>query len=69
MWLAVQAEMGWEEGAGGDVADFDVKEIDPKETDESRVYKGELSARALLGTPGVFNAKVGTSMISSTNWH
>ncbi|EGG07344.1 uncharacterized protein MELLADRAFT_77606 [Melampsora larici-populina 98AG31] len=57
MWLAVQAEMGWEEGAGGDVADFDVKEIDPKEADESRVYKGELSARALLGTPGVFNAK------------
>ncbi|GAA6007067.1 NADPH--hemoprotein reductase [Rhodotorula paludigena] len=55
MFAALQAEMGWEEGAGGDVADFEVTEL--SEVDQAKVYLGELSARALSGTRGVFDAK------------
>ncbi|KAM0755074.1 Fe-S dehydrogenase [Meredithblackwellia eburnea MCA 4105] len=57
MWEAVQASLGWEEGAGGDVADFEVTESAPGVHDESKVYLGELSQRALTGTRGVFDAK------------
>ncbi|GAA5844589.1 hypothetical protein JCM9279_006357 [Rhodotorula babjevae] len=55
MFAAVQSELGWEEGAGGDVADFEVTELD--EVDDAKLYLGELSARALTGTRGVFDAK------------
>lgn len=58
MWLAVQEEMGWEEGAGGEIADFEVKELLSNQIEENRVYKGELSARALSGTRGILDAKV-----------
>ncbi|SGY13741.1 BQ5605_C010g05960 [Microbotryum silenes-dioicae] len=55
MWEAVQKQLGWEEGAGGDVADFEVTE--KSEVDEAKVFLGELSHRALTGTRGVFDAK------------
>ena len=56
MWDAVQTKMGWEEGAGGDSADFEVTEVGP-EQDQSKVFLGELSQRALNGTRGIFDAK------------
>lgn len=52
---AIHQNLGWEEGAGGDVADFEVSEL--SEVDQAKVYLGELSARALNGTRGVFDAK------------
>lgn len=55
MFDALHAELGWEEGAGGDVADFEVHELD--QVDEAKLYLGELSARALTGTRGVYDAK------------
>ncbi|GAA6009279.1 hypothetical protein JCM10207_004333 [Rhodosporidiobolus poonsookiae] len=55
MFESVHKELGWEEGAGGDIADFEVHEL--TEVDEAKVYLGELSARALTGTRGVFDAK------------
>ncbi|GAA5871430.1 hypothetical protein JCM16303_000752 [Sporobolomyces ruberrimus] len=55
MFDALHAELGWEEGAGGDVADFEVHELDTVE--EAKLYLGELSARALSGTRGVYDAK------------
>jgi len=55
MFDALHAELGWEEGAGGDVADFEVQELD--EVDDAKLYLGELSARALTGTRGVYDAK------------
>jgi NADPH-ferrihemoprotein reductase len=63
MWEQVQKVMGWEEGAGGDEPDFLVKEVEvnpDKEgsIDDSQVYRGELSGRALMGTRGIFDAKV-----------
>lgn len=57
MWEAVSKHMGWEEGAGGDEPDFQVKELE-EVPDEKKVYRGELSARALTGSRGVFDAKV-----------
>lgn len=62
MWEQVQQVMGWEEGAGGDEPDFLVKELEPSVNpeglvDDSQVYQGELSARALMGIRGVFDAK------------
>lgn len=62
MWEEVQKVMGWEEGAGGDEPDFLVKEVEvnpDKEgsIDDSQVYRGELSGRALVGTRGIFDAK------------
>lgn len=47
--------LGLEEGAGGDVQDFEVTELADHE--EAKVYQGELSARALLGTKGIHDAK------------
>lgn len=55
MLQSLATELGLEEGAGGDVQDFDVKEITDHE--EAKVYQGELSARALLGTRGIHDAK------------
>lgn len=55
MIQALAAELGLEEGAGGDVQDFEVKELADHE--ESKVYKGELSPRALFGTKGIHDAK------------
>ena len=71
MWEAVQKEMGFEEGAGLDSSDFEVKEISEEEIqDKSRVrrccfspalteqiFLGELSHRMLTGQKGVFDAK------------
>ncbi|MBW0494938.1 hypothetical protein O181_034653 [Austropuccinia psidii MF-1] len=62
MWEQVQKVMGWEEGAGGDAPDFMVKELkvgtlDSDSTDESRIFRGELSPKTLTGTQGVFDAK------------
>ncbi len=58
MFAALVAKMGFEEGGGGDVADFVVKEVGEEEgVEEKRVYRGELSARALLGTKGIHDAK------------
>lgn len=56
MWEAVQSKLGWEEGAGGDSADFEVTELG-EEQDQSKVFLGELSQRALNGTRGIFDAK------------
>lgn len=55
MWDSVQKELGWEEGAGGDVADFEVEEVSA--VDEAKLFLGELSQRALSGTRGVYDAK------------
>lgn len=60
MWEVVLREMGWEEGSGGDVADFEIKELTSESgnlPDEKKIYLGELSQRALTGTRGVFDAK------------
>ncbi|KAI5479383.1 hypothetical protein MNV49_003717 [Pseudohyphozyma bogoriensis] len=56
MWEAVQNKLGWEEGAGGDVADFEVSEV-AADFDEAKIFQGELSQRALTGTRGVYDAK------------
>ncbi|CAO1617258.1 unnamed protein product [Sympodiomycopsis kandeliae] len=52
---ALASQLGLEEGAGGDVQDFEVKELTDHEA--TKVYQGELSARALLGTKGIHDAK------------
>lgn len=57
MWDQVQKTLGWEEGAGGDVADFEVTELVPDLVDSAKLFLGELSQRALTGTRGVFDAK------------
>lgn len=61
MWEALQKELGFEEGGGGDVADFEVTEVGPahsdKVVDQAKIYLGELSSRALTGTKGVYDAK------------
>ncbi|POW17549.1 hypothetical protein PSTT_00489 [Puccinia striiformis] len=62
MWEQVQQVMGWEEGAGGDEPDFLVKEVpvtpgEEGSIEDSQVYRGELSGRALMGTRGIFDAK------------
>jgi len=49
MWDAFQAELGLEEGAGGDSADFTVTELKEGEHPPEKVFRGELSARALTG--------------------
>ncbi|GAA97161.1 uncharacterized protein L969DRAFT_84417 [Mixia osmundae IAM 14324] len=55
MWKSVTEVMGYQEGSGGDTADFEVKELGQDIHD--KVYAGELSARALNGTRGVHDAK------------
>jgi len=55
MFEALAREGGFEEGSGGEVEDFRVEEIGEYEQD--KVYQGELSARALLGTKGIHDAK------------
>lgn len=56
MFEALAKEGGFEEGGGGEVQDFKVTELQ-EHSDEKKVYKGELSARALLGTKGIHDAK------------
>lgn len=71
MWAAFTAEMGVEEGGGGDTPDFAVTELDshPAEKvylgmslpflkhDPIFIFPGELSARALTRTRGIHDAK------------
>ncbi|KAH8917927.1 electron transporter [Atractiella rhizophila] len=57
MWEAVQKEMGFEEGQGGDIPDFDVQELTDGNFQEEKVFLGELSQRALTGSRGVYDAK------------
>lgn len=57
MWESVQKTLGWEEGGGGDVADFEVKELSEEDVDHQKVFLGELSQRALSGSRGVYDAK------------
>lgn len=53
---AIGKALDLQEGGGGDVVDFEVNESDMP-VDDSRVYKGELSLRALTKTKGVHDAK------------
>lgn len=55
MFDALATSLHFEEGGGGDVADFKVTELASHPDD--KVYHGELSARALLGTKGIHDAK------------
>ena len=57
MWESVQKQLGWEEGGGGDVADFEVRELSADDVDHEKVFLGELSQRALSGSRGVYDAK------------
>ncbi len=57
MWEAFQRELGVEEGGNGEVADFTVTELAEGEHPAEKVYHGELSARALLGTKGTHDSK------------
>jgi NADPH-ferrihemoprotein reductase len=57
MLAALQSELSFEEGAGGDIADFKITELDSSSADDSKVYLGELSQRALSGSRGIFDAK------------
>lgn len=56
MFETLAKEAGFEEGGGGEVQDFNVTELEHPD-DDKKVYKGELSARALLGTKGIHDAK------------
>ncbi|KIS70182.1 putative NADPH-cytochrome P450 reductase [Mycosarcoma maydis] len=55
MFEALATSLNFEEGGGGDVPDFKVTELANHPDD--KVYHGELSARALLGTKGIHDAK------------
>ncbi|TKY86501.1 hypothetical protein EX895_004650 [Sporisorium graminicola] len=55
MFESLAATLDFQEGGGGDVADFKVTELADHPHD--KVYQGELSARALLGTKGIHDAK------------
>ncbi|KAG6336105.1 hypothetical protein ID866_2971 [Astraeus odoratus] len=55
MWQAFADAMGVEEGQGGDTPDFTVTELESHPPE--RVYLGELSARALTRTKGIYDAK------------
>jgi NADPH-ferrihemoprotein reductase len=57
MWEQFQKELNIEEGGSGDSADFQVKELEEGEISADKVYHGELSARALLGSKGTHDAK------------
>lgn len=57
MFEALAKECNFEEGGGSDVADFKVEELSTDSIDAAKVYRGELSARALLGTKGIHDAK------------
>ncbi|KAN0139896.1 hypothetical protein V8E53_002558 [Lactarius tabidus] len=56
MWEAFARVMNVEEGQGGDTADFAVNEIQDSLPPE-KVYRGELSARALTRSKGIHDAK------------
>lgn len=55
MWAEFSKILGVEEGGVGDSPDFTVTEV-PSHPQE-KVYHGELSSRALLGTKGIHDAK------------
>lgn len=55
MLTSLGREMNLEEGGGGDVQDYEIKEL--AEHEDAKVYKGELSARTLFGTKGIHDAK------------
>lgn len=55
MFEALASQLNFEEGGGGDVADFKVTQL--ADHPEDKVHHGELSARALLGTKGIHDAK------------
>ena len=57
MFEALSKEMGWEEGAGADSADFEVTESSDLTVSDPKVFTGELSQRMLAGTRGVYDAK------------
>lgn len=57
MITALQHELNFEEGAGGDVADFKITEVGTADVNDNKVYLGELSQRALSGSRGIFDAK------------
>ncbi|KAI0004494.1 NADPH-dependent cytochrome P450 oxidoreductase [Russula compacta] len=56
MWESFARVMNVEEGQGGDTADFVVSEIQDSLAPE-KVYRGELSARALTRSKGIHDAK------------
>ncbi|KAI0269857.1 NADPH-dependent cytochrome P450 oxidoreductase [Gloeopeniophorella convolvens] len=56
MWDEFARVMGVEEGQGGDTADFIVSELEDSVAPE-KVYRGELSARALTRSKGIHDAK------------
>ncbi|PWY99895.1 putative NADPH-cytochrome P450 reductase [Testicularia cyperi] len=64
MFDALASTLHFEEGGGGDVADFKVTEV--ADHPDDKVYKGELSARALLGTKGIHDAKNPYNAVIST---
>ncbi|KIM65748.1 hypothetical protein SCLCIDRAFT_112091 [Scleroderma citrinum Foug A] len=55
MWQAFAEAMGVEEGQGGDTPDFTVTELESHPPE--KVYRGELSARALTKTKGIYDGK------------
>jgi len=57
MWDSLQKRLELEEGGGGDVADFQITELNREEQDMDKIFMGELSQRALTGSRGVFDAK------------
>jgi NADPH-ferrihemoprotein reductase len=56
IWNEVEKTMGWREGIGEGVKDFEVRELGP-EQERSQVYLGELSSQALVGSRGIHDAK------------
>jgi NADPH-ferrihemoprotein reductase len=55
MFVALASALGLEEGGVGETPDFVVTEVPDHPLE--KVYQGELSARALLGTKGIHDAK------------
>lgn len=55
MFVALAAAIGLEEGGVGETPDFVVTEVPQHPVD--KVFQGELSSRALLGTKGIHDAK------------
>jgi len=55
MFEALSKQMGWEEGAGADSADFEVNEQGESTVEDAKVFIGELSQRMLNGTRGVYD--------------
>jgi NADPH-ferrihemoprotein reductase len=56
MFEALAEEGPFNKGDGGEVKDFKVTELEDH-IEDSKIYKGKLSARALLGTKGIHDSK------------